>query len=268
VIDAMAQMMLGGRRKRRAWGAALLVAALARPGAGQQPADIRSLIGTGNLQDMRWPNFSDYRPWLQKFYEPTEYAPSWVKGTQPAPQALSLIGLFRNAGEKGLNPEDDVPVGEERIRAATASSGAAPHARRGTHRLRHTIRVRPAHRTNQPTAFEFGLNVEQKKYDLARFLRPNPGRFRYSVSPGGGQPPFEAIGGRSGPSRTISSSCESTMGKSSRDLAIDRASPAGVPRLVRFLRRVGDLPADAALPADSQTYTGRSSVRLLLPHQI
>ena len=43
--------------------------------AGQQP-DIQSLVTSGNLEGMRWPNFSDYRNWLQKFYEPTGFAPA------------------------------------------------------------------------------------------------------------------------------------------------------------------------------------------------
>ena len=70
------------RRIRFAWGAALLVVSLASVSAGQQ-TDIRNLVASGNLEGMRWPNFSDYRDWLQKFYEPTGFAPAWVKGSQP-----------------------------------------------------------------------------------------------------------------------------------------------------------------------------------------
>ena len=67
---------------------------------------------------MRWPNFTDYRTALQKFYEPTGYAPAWVQGSQPVPQALSLIERFKDAWKKGLNPEDyDTSRWEERIRA-------------------------------------------------------------------------------------------------------------------------------------------------------
>ena len=55
---------------------------------------------------------------LQKFYEPTGFAPAWVQGSQPVPQALSLIERFRDAGTKGLDPEDyDASRWEERIRA-------------------------------------------------------------------------------------------------------------------------------------------------------
>ena len=86
-------------------GAALLVLSLAHLSSGQQ-VDIRTLVTSGNLEEMRWPNFSDYRNSTQEFYEPTGFTPAWVQGSQPLPQALSLIELFRNAWRKGLDPED------------------------------------------------------------------------------------------------------------------------------------------------------------------
>ena len=91
----------------------------------QQP-DIQNRVTSGNLEGMRWPNFSDYRNWLQKFYEPTGFAQAWVQGSQPVPQALSLIEVFRVARRKGLDPEDydDASRWEERVRALQgASSG-------------------------------------------------------------------------------------------------------------------------------------------------
>ncbi len=93
------------RRIRFAWGTALLFVSLASFSAGQQ-SDIQNFVASGNLEGMRWPNFSDYRDWLQKFYEPTGFAPAWVKGSQPLPQALSLIEVFKDAWEEGLEPED------------------------------------------------------------------------------------------------------------------------------------------------------------------
>ena len=77
-------MHFARRRKRFAWGTALLVARLGCFSAGQQ-LDIQNLVKGGNLDGMRWPNFSDYRNWLQKFYEPSGFAPIWVQGAQPVP---------------------------------------------------------------------------------------------------------------------------------------------------------------------------------------
>jgi hypothetical protein len=66
------------RRAVPPWGAALLLAALASAVAGQSVPGIQDRIAAGSLEGMRWPNFSDYRVWLQKFYEPEHYAPAWV----------------------------------------------------------------------------------------------------------------------------------------------------------------------------------------------
>src|SRR6201993_5392806 len=90
-------------RIRFALGIALLVVSLSYLSAAQQ-TDIQNLVTSGKLEGMRWPNFSDYRSWLQKFYEPTGFAPAWVQGTQPGLQALSLIEGFRVAGRKGVGP--------------------------------------------------------------------------------------------------------------------------------------------------------------------
>src|SRR5262245_54588748 len=87
------------------WGPTLLGIALACAAAAQPP-QIQSLIAAGNLDGMRWPNFPDYQPWLQRFYEPAAYAPAWIQATTPSPQALAMIEVFRKAWQKGLEPED------------------------------------------------------------------------------------------------------------------------------------------------------------------
>ena len=67
---------------------------------------------------MKWPNFTDYQDLLLQFYEATRYVPVWVQGAQPNSQAVALIDAFKNAENKGLDPEDyDASRWEERIRA-------------------------------------------------------------------------------------------------------------------------------------------------------
>ncbi len=65
---------------------------------------MQAIIQTGNLPDLRWPNFSDYGKHLQKFYDSYGYALPWVRGMEPSPQALQIIALIQQAEEKGLNP--------------------------------------------------------------------------------------------------------------------------------------------------------------------
>ena len=94
------------RGSKAIWRQLFLTIAVASFGVAQPPSRIQSLISAGNLASLRWPNFRDYQPWLQKFYEPVNYAPAWVQGTSPSPQAVAMIELFQDAWKKGLEPED------------------------------------------------------------------------------------------------------------------------------------------------------------------
>jgi len=249
-------------RIRFEWGTALLVITLACLSAGQQP-DIQNLVRSGNLEGMRWPNFSDYVSWLQKFYEPTGFVPAWVEGSQPVPQALLLIELFRDAGKKGFDPEDyDASRWEERIRALQGSASGAAVGRfdvgltvctmRYVSNLR-IGRINPAH-------FKFGLSVEKKKYDLAQFLRDQimPASNLQAVLDGV-EPPFAAYRRTEQALARYVELARADNGEKIPEVTkpIDPGqSYGGVVRLARFLRLVGDLPAEATFPEDAQTYGG------------
>jgi len=238
--------------------------ALAFAVAAQPAAVIRDRVAAGTLEGMRWPNFSDYRGWLEKFYEPAQYAPAWLDGSRPSPRALFLIERFRDGGKKGLDPEDyDASRWDERIRGLEGPSDAAAArfdvamtvcAMRYVSDLR-IGRIHPRH-------FAFGLSVEQKRYDLARFLRervlavPNPAEALEAI-----EPPFEGY-------RRTEQALARYAGLAAADGAAEKLPPVakavvpgaswdGVPRLTRLLRLVGDLPAAADVPGDSRTYAGR-----------
>jgi murein L,D-transpeptidase YcbB/YkuD len=183
------------RRTVPLWGAALLLAALASVVTGQSIPGIQDRIAAGSLEGMRWPNFSDYRVWLQKFYEP-QYAPAWLAGPKPTPQALFLIERFRDAGKKGLDPDDyDASRWDERIRALQDASDVAAAASfdvaMSVCAMRYVsdLRIGRIH----PRHFAFGLSVDQKKYDLARFLRDRiVGGSNLQETLGAIEPPFAA----------------------------------------------------------------------------
>ena len=249
------------RRTRIVRGTALLVVALACLSAGQQ-LDIRNLVTSGNLEGMRWPNFSDYRDWLQKFYEPTGFAPAWVQGTQPIPQALALIELFRDAWKKGLDPEDyDASRWEERIRALQSSSTGPEVARFDVALSVCTMRYVSDLRIGRinPQHFKFGLSTEQKKYDLAQFLRDrimtasNLQAVLDEV-----EPPFAGYRRTEHALARYIELARADDGEKLPDVTkpIGPGQPyAGVPRLIRFLQLVGDLPANAVPPSDTQIYS-------------
>jgi murein L,D-transpeptidase YcbB/YkuD len=231
-------------------------------GTGQQ-LDIQNLVKRGNLDGMRWPDFSDYRNWLQKFYEPSGFAPAWVQGAQPIPQALSLIELFKDAGKKGLNPEDyDASRWEERIHALQGSSGGPALARFDVALTVCTMRyVSDLHigRIN-PQHFKFGLSVEQKKYDLAEFLRDRiMTASNLEAVLDGVEPPFPGYRRTEQALARYIDLARTDDGEKLPDVTkpVDPGqSYAGVPRLARFLQLVGDLPANATLTEGAQTYGG------------
>src|SRR5215472_14017970 len=163
------------RRFRGASMQVLLALALTLVGAAQQE-QIRNAVSTGRLDGMRWPDFRDYQAWLQKFYQPADYAPAWIQGSAPSPQALAMIELFRNAWQKGLEPEDyDASRWDSRLKALQGGA-QNPGPGRADFDVALTVcamryisdlrigRINPKH-------FQFGLSVEEKKYDLANFIR-------------------------------------------------------------------------------------------------
>jgi murein L,D-transpeptidase YcbB/YkuD len=249
------------RRRGLFWQQVVLVTVLTCLGAAQTPPAIQNLASKGTLDGMRWADFRDYQLSLQKFYEPTGYSPAWVQGTRPSSQALSMIALFKNAWTKGLEPEDyDASRWDARLRALQDSgAGVALFdvaltvcAMRYVSDLR-VGRINPRH-------FNFGLNVEHKKYDLVQFLR-------YRLLPAsdiaaaleGIEPPFA---GYQRTEQALVRYTELTNIDDGEKLPAS-AKPinpgqvySGVPRLTRFLRLVGDLPPDAAMSANPQLYDG------------
>lgn len=239
---------------------AVLVVSLARLSAGQQ-SDIQNLVNKGNLEGLRWPNFSDYRVSLQKFYEQTGYAPAWVREAQPVPQALSLIERFRNSAKKGLDPEDyDASRWEARIHELHGSSkGSAASfdvaltvcAMRYVSDLR-IGRINPRH-------FDFGLSVEGKKYDLAQFLHDRILTTSDVQSVlDEVEPPFAAYRRTEQALAQYVELARADDGQKFPMVAksIEPGQPyAGAPRLASFLRLVGDIPEDATLPG-GETYSG------------
>jgi murein L,D-transpeptidase YcbB/YkuD len=139
-------------------------------------ATLQAIIQTGNLPDLRWPNFSDYSKHLQKFYDSYGYALPWVRGMEPSPQAQQIIALIQQAEEKGLNPDDyDAPSASQDARVQpSAANPTEADAMKFDVALTvclmryisdlHIGKVNPKH-------FDFDLNVETKKYDLPEFVK-------------------------------------------------------------------------------------------------
>src|ERR1700719_3418393 len=86
--------------------AALSQVATSSPAATPAPGELATLITAGTLSDLRWPNFTDYRDHVKKFYDAGSNSLAWIQNGQPRPQALAMIELFKQASRRGLNPDD------------------------------------------------------------------------------------------------------------------------------------------------------------------
>jgi L,D-transpeptidase YcbB len=136
-------------------------------------ARLHQISDAGHLADLHWPDFSDYRLHFQHVYEASNFTPVWLNNTQPTPQALIFISALQASEQKGLNPDDyDASRWNDRLAALNNSSGADTLARfdaaltvsamRYISDL-HIGRVNPKH-------FDFGIDIEQKKYNLPQFV--------------------------------------------------------------------------------------------------
>src|ERR1700733_2416493 len=221
-------------------------------------ASLRAAIDSGNLAQLRWPDFSDYTKLVKEFYDSYGNSLPWVRGMQPTTQAQQVIALLLQAGQKGLSADDyDGPRWTDRLAKLkpTASQPTEADAVRFDLALTicvmryvsdlHIGKVNPKH-------FDFGFDIESKKYDLPQFLRtdvvdatdvagvlaqvepPLPGYQRtiqalhaylqYAKEYDGA--PLPAAGKTIAPGDTYS----------------------GAPQLARLLRLLGDLPSEQKGP--------------------
>src|SRR5580692_8130803 len=96
ILLLVASMPLGGQNSAQA-----PVATSAKASSPQKPdgtaAKLSAIVASGRLDDLRWPDFSDYRVHLTNFYRPSGYNLAWIRDGEPTPQAIELIGILQDA---------------------------------------------------------------------------------------------------------------------------------------------------------------------------
>src|ERR1700722_3529515 len=132
-------------------------------------------VDTSKAPNLRWPDFSDYEPLVQTFYDDRNYEVAWTRDGAPTETAIAFINQFTDAASKGLIPDDyDAPRWPTRIQALNDKSADAislfdvamtVNVMRYISDLR-IGRVNPSH-------FNFEVPVQDKKYDLAEFVSDN-----------------------------------------------------------------------------------------------
>jgi len=209
--------------------------------------ELREIVTSGRLSDLRWPDFSDYRSHLKNFYEPSGYRFAWIRENQATPRARAIIEVLEQADRKGLRGEDyDAGRWEARLRqvgpsAARFDAALTVCVMRYISDLR-VGRVNPRH-------FRFGIDVAKKRYDLPQFVRDrlvNGDDLERTLEEV--EPPFPGY-------RRTEAALEQYLKLSREDdgeklpevtKTIDSGNPyPGVPRLARLLRLLGDLPPAA-----------------------
>ncbi len=133
---------------------------------------VRAIVQSGKLDDLRWPNFTDYRIHLENFYRPASYALAWIHDGQPTTRAQELIAIFSQASNEGLNPEDyDSLRWTKRLAELTGdpTSQARFDVALTVCTMRYISDVRIG-RIN-PSHFKFGIDIKNKKLDLPKFVR-------------------------------------------------------------------------------------------------
>jgi murein L,D-transpeptidase YcbB/YkuD len=232
----------------------------ARAAASPAAVELRPIVASGKLDDLRWPDFSDYRLNVENFYKPTNYSLAWLRDSKPTPQAQVFFDIFAKADTEGLNPDDyDSPRWPERIARLAADHTAADEARFDAALTVCAMRYISDMRIGKvnPAHFKFDLSVGPKKLDLPKYLRgllaPNTD---IAAELAKIEPQFPAYKR----TREALLQYEELARKGDgepvpvAERSIAPGSPYdGLPQLAKRLELLGDMPADTQLP-DTQYY--------------
>jgi len=228
-------------------------------------SSLQRTLAAGELADLHWRQFGQFREALLAFYDSRNYQLAWIRDAQPTAQAREVMGLLQNAERKGLDPLDyDGPLWSGRL-AWLRPENPQP---RESDMIRFDVALtvcamRYASDLHlgrlDPQAFGFGPGGSRRRFDVAQFLRREilnsadvPDAFEQI------EPPYE------GYQRTLHA-LETYLELARRGDATPLPEPprpvrqgdtyAGTPRLVRLLGLVGDLPVGARVNAESLVYT-------------
>src|SRR5882757_9004950 len=163
IASAAALLAVGGCRKKSTEPAP------PKPASPESVA-LHAMADHARLDAMRWPNFADLKKPVEDFYGAHGFEPVWLNGKKPTMQARQMMAAFAACGTDGLDPEDyDNTRWQARATTIhTAQDRAAFDMAMTVAAMRylndeHNGRVNPAR-------FNFGIDINQKRYDLAKFL--------------------------------------------------------------------------------------------------
>jgi murein L,D-transpeptidase YcbB/YkuD len=224
---------------------------------------LQAIVDSGRSADLRWPDFTAYKPDVAKLYDSNGYSLLWVRNGQVRPQGLAVIALLQNADAKGLDPEDyDGSRWQGRLLKLDQKPSEQDLASFDTALTVSAMRyIRAVYcgRVN-PKEFKFQLDMGWVQLSLAEFIQTqvlNEGDPATKIQKL--EPPF--LGYRKllallplyeGYANQVEGEKLPTVTKTVRP----GQTYAGVVRLGRFLQIIGDIPAGAQLNPNATIYDG------------
>jgi murein L,D-transpeptidase YcbB/YkuD len=224
---------------------------------------LRGIVDSGRNADLRWSDFTAYKPDVAKLYESNGYSLLWVQNGSVRPQGLAVIALLENANAKGLDPDDyDGSRWQARLlklQQQPSEQDLASFDTALTVSAMRYIRAVYCGRVN-PKEFKFQLDMGWVQLSLAEFIQAqvlnesDPAAKIQKL-----EPPF--LGYRKllallpvyeGYANRAEGEKLPTVTKTVRP-----GQPyAGVVRLGRFLQIIGDIPASSQLDPNATIYDG------------
>jgi murein L,D-transpeptidase YcbB/YkuD len=227
-------------------------------------AALDSIVDGGKLPDLRRPSFEDLKVEIKEFYVSLRDSLAWISNSKPTSQALAMIHLLKTADEKGLNAEEYDGLQWDTRLARFEQPNPPGEADLVLFDVALTVSAMKyisdlyIGRVS-PRLLHFQLDIHGREIDLSEFLKGvrasgSDVAFGMQVV----EPPFPAY------RRTIlalqryralAREDDGELLPAARKTIQPGDSYAGVPRLFRLLRLVGDLPPGATAPP-STVYQG------------
>ncbi len=230
--------------------------------AGQ--AYLRSIIKSGLLDDLTWPEFRSYQDDVATFYESYGYALPWIREMQATTQARAVVEALSRADEKGLTPDDyDGPRWADRLARLQSNANRADEA--GAVRFDVALTVSLMRYVSDlhtgridPHLFGIDLNIAERKCDLPKLLSEQiipaadvrAALSRVEPSYPGYERTIRALETYR---RLLKEQTGQPFPGTNRAIAPGQLY-SGAAHVRHFLQLVGDLAADAPVPSDETLY--------------
>jgi L,D-transpeptidase YcbB len=225
---------------------------------------LQTIVRNGRLPDLRWPNFRDFRDPVAELYRRSNFTPIWIRDGHPTSQAQQVIALLQRSYNDGLVADDyDASRWTQRLARLQTAHTPSDEARFDVALTVCAMRYVSAlwvGRIN-PQYFKLPLDVSIKKLSLPQFVRTRLAEGTDLQSAIAAlEPPLDAY-------QRLRAALPKYIQLANADdgeklpvpqggITFEGASYQGVPRLVRLLRLLGDLPETAVIPDNSQMYEG------------